>query len=427
MARFHEGFADKLVVPEGSRDVQVFDDEVRGFGIRKFAPNKEFPKGKASYFVKYNIGRQQRRLTLAPVVRGNLGKIRALATEVLARARLGQDAVAEQRAVAAKVATPTLGDLVPKYLEVRVAGDDHLKPLRRASMRMVRHYLEVTWQPLHKRPIDQITRAEIKAVLDDVARQSGKSTADSASTALSTLFGWALYAGRLEQNPVVGLKSYNGNARRTRVPSEVELAAVWRATDDASDYSRICRLLILTACRRKELGALGWQEVDLERGLIELPGERVKNSTDHLLPLSEPALAILEDTPQERREEGRFIFGKDRSAEGFNGWAAGKFALDKRIAKARGGKPLAAWTVHDIRRSVATHLAELGIAQPHIIEAILNHQSGHKAGIAGTYNSAAYLQEKREALERWAAHVLELVAGRGKRVEVRPKRARELA
>jgi hypothetical protein len=70
---------------------------------------------------------------------------------------LGEDLLAEREAAAAKAATPTLGDLVPKYLKMRTAGDDHMKQLRPASMRMVPAYLERTWQPLHNRPIDQIT------------------------------------------------------------------------------------------------------------------------------------------------------------------------------------------------------------------------------------------------------------------------------
>jgi hypothetical protein len=99
-------------------------------------------------------------------------------------------------------------------------------------------------------------------------------------------------------------------------------------------------LLVLTACRRT---ALSWPEVDLERRLIELPGERVKNGMDYLVPLSELALSILQDTPHGRRQEGCYIFGQERSAEGFAGWTKDKIALDKRIAKARGGRPLAAW------------------------------------------------------------------------------------
>jgi integrase len=446
MPKFHEGYADKLVVPAGKRDVLVFDTEVAGLGIRKFA------SGEASYILKYPVAGKvvdgvkvpgrTRRVTLEAVTRGSLNRVRELAKDVKSRARvLGEDLLAEREAAAAKAATPTLGDLVPKYLEVRAAGDDHMKRLRPKSARMVRHYLEVTWRPLHKRPIDQIARADIKAVLDDVARQTGKSTADRASTALSTLLAWCVYSGLLEQNPTIGLKAYNGNARRERVLTEAELALVYQASYDAADYGRILRLLILTGCRRKEIGSLSWPEVDLERRLIDLPEERTKNGRRHLVPLSELALSILENTPQGRREAG-FIFGRDRSAEGFNGWALGKVALDKRIAKARGGKPLAAWTVHDIRRSVITHLTESrtrieetpkgpevkrwSFAQPHVVEMIVNHISGHKGGVAGVYNKSTYLAERCEALEAWSAHVLKLVEGRGKKVETR-ERARELA
>jgi integrase len=109
---------------------------------------------------------------------------------------------------------------------------------------------------LHKRPVDQIPRAEIKAVADEVARQSGKSTADSARTALSTMRAWAVYSGRLEQNPTIVLKAYNGNTRRTRVRTEAELAQVYQASYVGGDYGRILRLLILTGCRRQEIGSI---------------------------------------------------------------------------------------------------------------------------------------------------------------------------
>jgi len=98
------------------------------------------------------------------------------------------------------------------------------------------------------------------------------------------------------------------------------------------------------------------------------------------------------------------------------GWSRAKAALDARINKRRadrGEKPIAAWVLHDICRSVNTHLNENGTAAPHIIEAILNHQSGHKAGVAGTYNRAKYLKEKREALEKWGGHVAKLAVSHG--------------
>jgi hypothetical protein len=191
---FVEGFADRMLVLAGERDVQAFDDELPGFGIRKFAdgkPNKEHPKGKAgraSYFVKFNIGRQQRRKTLGKVIRGNLASMRKLASEVLAKARLGTDVVAEQRAAAAKN-TATLGDLVPKYLQAR---EDEV---REKTLAEWTRYLKVTWQPLHWRLIDAISRQEIVAIIDGLPH---KVAADRARTALSGLYSWVIERGHAD-------------------------------------------------------------------------------------------------------------------------------------------------------------------------------------------------------------------------------------
>ena len=140
MAKFIEGFADKLRVPAGARDVQVFDDELPGFGIRKFET------GKASYFVKYNVGRQQRRKTLGRVVRGNLKRMRQEASGILAKARLGTDVVAVARAAAAK-RTTSLGEIVPRYLDAR---EGELRP---KSHFEITRYLTRSWAPLHALPV----------------------------------------------------------------------------------------------------------------------------------------------------------------------------------------------------------------------------------------------------------------------------------
>jgi len=137
---------------------------------------------------------------------------------------------------------------------------------------------------------------------------------------------------------------------------------------------------------------------------IELPGERTKKGRPHIIPLSEPAKAILAKFP---RDDRGCVFGRDST--GFSGWSKAREKIDRRIAEA--GKPLDHWTPHDLRRTVATQMAGLGI-QPHIIEAVLNHVSGHKAGVAGIYNRATYDKEKREALNLWGEHVLALVEGR---------------
>jgi hypothetical protein len=136
----------------------------------------------------------------------------------------------------------------------------------------------------------------------------------------------------------------------------------------------------------------------------DLPAERTKNKRSHIVPLSEPARAILD---AQRREGRVFVFG--RGDGGFSGWSDSKRGLDERMRAAGHNSPQ--WTPHDIRRTVATRMADLGV-QPHIIEAVLNHVSGHKTGVAGIYNRATDSTEKRRALDLWAEHVAALVEDR---------------
>lgn len=173
--------------------------------------------------------------------------------------------------------------------------------------------------------------------------------------------------------------------------------AAERARPGQDQFSDIVRLLILTGQRREEIGGLRWSEVDLDRGLIALPAERTKNRREHIIPLSPLARAIVERQPRctERDTERDPIFGIGLG--GFSGWSDCKAKLDA-------GLSIAQFRLHDLRLTCATGMADLGV-QPHVIEAVLNHVSGHKAGVAGIYNRATYEKEKRETLDRWAQHV----------------------
>jgi integrase len=187
------------------------------------------------------------------------------------------------------------------------------------------------------------------------------------------------------------------------VLSIAELKHVWKGCDDNA-YGAIARLLILTGQRREEIGGLQWDEI--RDGMIVLSGSRTKNKRAHVIPLSDPAQTIVARLPQ----AGDFVFG---GAKAFTSWSHGKRQLDAKLAA--GDVKLEGWTLHDLRRSVATHMAEIGI-QPHIIEAVLNHVSGHKAGVAGIYNRATYEKEKRAALATWADHLLATVERRADKV-----------
>ena len=107
---------------------------------------------------------------------------------------------------------------------------------------------------------------------------------------------------------------------------------------------------------------------------------------------------ILEQLP--RRIDRDLILGGRKGP--FSGWSKSKERLDRRSG-------LAGWRLHDLRRTLVTGLAELGV-RPHVIEAVVNHVSGHKAGVAGVYNRATYSQEKRKALQDWADYLNRIVS-----------------
>ena len=206
---------------------------------------------------------------------------------------------------------------------------------------------------------------------------------------------------------------------RDRVLTDQELAIIWRALED-DQFGAIIKLLLLTGARRTEIGSLRWDEVDLDAAIITMPPERTKNGREHIILLSEPALKIVRELSRRAMADGtpqKRVFG---NGNGFQNWSRAKADLDARVHKA--GHSLEHWTLHDLRRSVSTALHDrLGVL-PHIVEALLGHAGGHKAGVAGTYNRAEYFEERRRALERWGAHLMSVVTGKpvkGKIVKLR--------
>ncbi len=398
-----EGTVERLVVPRGKRDIQIFDDALPGFGIRKFS------SGKAFYFCKYNIGRKQRKMSLGPVVPGTLAAKRKLASEILSRARIGQDLAADKRAVraAADRKELTLASLVEDYLE------DCAGRLRASSHSQTARYLQRSWASLQAMPIGEISRANVVAALDEIAASRGNVAADRAKMALSGFFAWAIDRTHIETNPVQNISARSQSEGRSRVLAISELVEIWRACRD-DDYGRIVRLLILLGQRKSEIGSLERSEIDRDKQQIDLPAERTKNHRPHIVPLPAQALAILDAVPP--REKRTHIFGIGEG--GFSGWSKAKGELDARIATARVGarvnESMSPWVLHDLRRSAVTHWHEMGFSQPHVVEAIVNHVSGHKAGVAGIYNKALYLPERREALQKWGDFFAAQIAYRKK-------------
>ena len=335
----------------------------------------------------------------------NLAEIRKTASRLHGRVAIGQDPAMDKETARIEAGN-TVGALIEQYLEIRKSD------WRPRSETEIRRHLTKHAKPLHSMPLAAVSQRNVASLLNDIARDSGDVTANRVRGSLATLLAWAMGEGiRLPEGNVVAYTNKREEKSRDRVLSDPELKQIWNACLD-DQYGAVIRLLMLTGQRFNEIAALRWDEVHDEQ--IVLPGERTKNGRTHIVPLSEPAKAILANFSRANRKH---VFGRDDG--GFQGRSAAKAKLDERISGA--GKPVANWTPHDLRRTVATRMAELGV-QPHIIEAVLNHVSGHKGGVAGIYNRATYDKEKREALNLWAEHVMATVEGR-KSVVVPMRRA----
>lgn len=219
--------------------------------------------------------------------------------------------------------------------------------------------------------------------------------------ALSVLFRWLLQHRRVPLNPTVGVWHPGAPPPRKRVLTEAELKSFWRAADAVGGaYGAAFKMLLLTGARLNEVAGMRRAELS-DDGIWIIPGARTKNHNDHSLALPPLARSIIDGLP---KIDGDFVFSNSGRRQ-VTGFSRAKAQLDAAMGDAL------PWRLHDLRRTAATGMAGLGIA-PHIVEAVLNHSSGFKAGVAGVYNLATYEPEKAAALARWAAHVEGLVAGR---------------
>jgi integrase len=352
----------------------LWDTTCVGFGARR-----QTNKG-VHYYVRYRHNGSQ-------IVK-SIGRHGAPWTPDTARTKarelLGVVASGANPFAAPSLSSETFGAEVERYLERKRAA---LKP--RSLIETARHLRKYAL-PLHRLRLAQIDRRTIAVLLGQIETASGPIARNRLRSSLSAFYAWAIQEGLTETNPVTGTGMADEGCSRERVLTQDELRKLWRALGD-DRFSDIVRLLLLTGQRRNEIGALQWLEVDFKRGMIVLAPNRTKNSRQHELPLSRQALAVLERQPHSNSSD--YLFGE----RAFNNWDRRKQEVDQRAG-------IAPYRLHDLRRTCATQLGELGV-QPHHIEAILNHYSGHRAGVAGVYQRARYATEMRDALQRWADHV----------------------
>jgi integrase len=388
-----------LMLPSGKTDAIFFDDDLPGFGYRL---RKSGDKVGRSWVAQYRHAGQTRRMTLGSASVLSSEQARNEAKRILAQAALRQDPASDRKRRAAADRF-TFTALAEQYLAAK-------QPVvRRRTFSEAKRYLESSayFGPLFSVPIDAITRRDVAARMLIIARENGQVAAARARAALSAMYTWAMESGLAETNPTIGTAKPKAPPSRARVLSDQELAAIWKATDEGTDFNRIVRLLVTTGQRRSEVGGMCWSEIDIERGTWTIPKERAKNGREHSLPLGSLALTVIRSVPQVVDRDPLFGARTDR---GFTSWAEHKRALDARL-----GDQVKPWTLHDGRRTVATRLCDIGI-EPHVVEQILNHHGGHRSGVAGIYNRSSYEREVKAAMAMWDDHIRTLVEGGERKV-----------
>lgn len=378
--------AIRKLTARGCERVEIWDDKLPGFGVRVS------PAGTKSFVVMYYRGGRKQRVTLGRYPLLPLSEARALALATLAAAARGDD---PKRMNAAGGRGFGFTEVVKKFVDGH-SNRHNREGHARETERLLQARFGREWGDTDVRKIE---KKDVLAVLDRTVNAGAPSAANHALSAVRKFFTWCLERGLIEANPCEGISRPASERSRDRVLTLKELGIVWNATlNTAAPFSQIVQLLVLTLQRRGEVAGVRWSEIDWENATWLIPAQRTKSDRAQHVPLSALAVSVLRSVP---RIHDTLVFpARGNKGTIVSGFSKMKRQLD-RVAD------ISDWTLHDLRRTGATHMAEFGVA-PHVIERILNHTTGTLGGVAGIYNRFQYLPEMRNALELWAKHVSEI-------------------
>lgn len=384
----------------GAKDAFVWDSKLAGFGV------KITPSGSKVFIYQYRLGgrgAKVRRYTIGKFGSCTPDKARNEAEHL---ARLVAQGTDPQQAKA-KHRRDVVDLAFDKYVER--FETDYLKREWPASCADARATLDRFAVPVLKsKPLPAIDRRDLRAVLKPV--QDKPATARKLFAILRRLFNFAVAEDDLAASPMAGMERPSGPASRDRVLEDWELELVWQASHKlGSPFGPLVRLLILTGARREEVAGLSWAELREDTAMWHLPAERAKKGNPLDLPLSSLAvqeLAALKGKGDKWPRKGLLFSTTGKTP--VSGFSKAKARLDAEIAKLNDKEPLADWRLHDLRRTLATGMQRLGV-RFEVTEAILNHVSGAKSGVAGVYQRHHWADEKRTAIEAWACHVAGLL------------------
>jgi integrase len=408
-----------LPVPTAEeRQRDYWDESQRGFGVRVSYG------GKRAFVVRYRVVGRLRRLTLGPYPDLSLAEARRKARLVLGDVARGTDPAEEKQVQREGL---RFKDLAKDYLEI--AEKRHRRWTE--EKRIIEKDLLPT---LSWRLLSDIKRREVRELVDGIARKrNAPIMANRTLALLSRMFNFALDREWIDASPAVRIKEPGQERSRERVLSDIELRLLWErlvaiaATNEGHDENsdkgaavvtpataEAFQVQLLTAQRPGEVWSMRWSDLDLESAWWVIPASVAKNGQPHRVPLLPEAIGILKTRQQRSGDGSRFVF-ENRSGAGSIAHRA------KKAASILSRSLDFAFRAHDLRRTVATRMAETGVSRDHIAR-VLNHVEGGPAATR-VYDRYSYDAEKRAALERWSRRLAAILEAKKAKVLTMAPRA----
>jgi integrase len=382
------------------------DTQVPGFGVRVR------PSGSAAYVVLKRLPGDTKptRVTLGRVGDITLQEAREKARGAAAAVRQGIDVnlqkrkafegLRAEREIGARVRSETgyspgtFGELATRYMErecTRLARGAEIE-------RLVRREL---MPQLGNRRLAELRRRDLNEIANAIVESGRPAAAHKVREIGKRITSWADNEELIDRDPFEGGSNPVRREERARVLSAPEIAALWQAWETmGAPMGAFMRFALVTGQRRTEIATMERSELDIEARLWSIPAQKAKNRRPHLIPLSGFAIEILDGVPA---FDGRFVFST-RPGTHISGFSKAK-------ARAAGLSAVADWRLHDLRRTAATRLAELGVAHP-VVSKLLNHSPRGVMGVTSIYNRYEYLDERREAMDRWAQRIRDIISPR---------------
>jgi len=401
----------------------LWDAKLSGFGV------KVTPSGAKSYLVQYRMGGRgspTRRVTIgthgAP---WTPSAARDRADEILTLVKRGVDPQDEKKQKQREAVDLAFDKYAKRFLELygerawsgKTFADNKRYLTSSASAAVI---------ALGTKPLTEIKRSDIAATFDRVPADK-PGYARNLYSVLRRLFAWAVERGDIERSPFEGFRGPAAVEARDRVLDDAELRLAWLASFKiGAPFGPLYRLLIATGQRREEVASLDWCELDRAKAEWKLPAERAKNRQANTVPLNLLAIAALDKVAGGDKWPSKGLVFTTTGETPVSGYSRAKSRLDKGMADLgseeapEGSEPreIAPWRVHDLRRTFATGMQRLGI-RFEVTEAVLNHVSGARSGVAGIYQRHDWRDEKRAALKAWNAHLQSLLGVRDRTNVVR--------